>query len=166
MGVRTGRLALCVAVLAIGWGAVHPAAAQPKPAPAAPDPTQPSVARYEFARIKPFLDKAGGYLNRFGGYYSPDGQTYRDKDGGYLDNWGGYTYADGSYKSKFGDYYDGPKRLFETTDGRKGPAPAGMTNAEAIRALRENVEQNGGYDKNYIRNGMINNVGDDHLSGR
>jgi hypothetical protein len=40
---------------------------------------------------------------------------------------------------------------------------AGVTPAEAIGLLRENVEQNGGYDKDLTRRSMLQSIKADHL---
>src|SRR5512144_2520284 len=68
--------------------------------------TKPAAVSSEEARLRTFLDKNGGYKDKLGGYYDLNAGTYTDEVGGVVDNWMGYTYKDGSYKSKFGDFWD------------------------------------------------------------
>ncbi|HET9161735.1 MAG TPA: hypothetical protein VFN88_14080 [Caulobacteraceae bacterium] len=116
----------------------------------------------EQAVLSLWLDKNGGYRDKAGGYYDPSAGTYTDKDGGAVDNWKGYTYKDGSYKSALGDYYDAPKREFQLANGEVAKLPAGYTNADAIRVMRENVAENGGFDKDFIRRGMFETILKEH----
>jgi hypothetical protein len=138
---------LVFALLAFAPGAV---AAQDKP-----------VVRDQ-AILSLWLDKAGGYRDRLGGYFDPKAGTYTDKDGGAVDNWRGYTYKDGSYKTPLGDYYDAPKREFQLANGEVGKLPAELKNADAIRLLRENVAQNGKFDKDFIRRSMFETILKEH----
>src|SRR5579863_1500834 len=103
------------------------------------------------AYYKQFLDKDGGYRDKKGGYYNPKIGAYTDETGGVVDNWGGYTYKSGSYKSKFGDFYDAKENLFKTTDGQTVKGTPGMTPAQAIQIMRDDVEQRGGFDKDFTR---------------
>ena len=144
-------------VLALLVMAPLPASAQDKPVPMS--------AAEEDALVKPFLDKNGGYKDRHGGYFNPKAQIYTDEKGGVLDNWGGYTYKDGSYKSRYGDYFDGPKREFQLSNGEVMKLPAGSTNAEAIKVLRETVAENGGFDKDFIRKAMVGTIAEEHHLG-
>lgn len=124
----------------------------------APAQSQPAVTIDP--RLKPYLDKDGGYKDHFGGYFNPTAGTYTDEKGGVLDNWGGYTYKDGSYKSKTGDYWDAATNTFKLADGEVVKLPA--TNEQAIKVLRETVEENGAYDKNYILKAMIAAIEKEH----
>jgi hypothetical protein len=111
--------------------------------------------------IKKYLDADGGYRDSKGGYYNPKAGTYTDKEGGVADNWGGYTYKDGSYKSKLGDFYDAPNKTFKLADGTQAKVE-NLTAEQAIKALRDNVKANGGYDKNLTLNSMIDSIKLDH----
>ena len=115
----------------------------------------------EEARLKKFLDKNGGYKDNEGGYYDPKAGTYTDADGGVVDNWSGYTYKSGSYKSKIGDFWNAPEKTFELTTGEKVKSD-NITSAEAITLLRETVEEQGGYDKDYIRKSMMARIKAEH----
>ena len=138
---------LIVILLAFAPG---PAAAQDK-----------SIAAQE-ASLSRFLDKKGGYRDQHGGYFDPKAQTYTDEKAGVLDNWDGYTYKDGSYKTQYGDYYDAPKREFHLSNGEIMKLDAGLTNADAIKALRETVADAGGFDKDFIRKAMIGTIAKEH----
>jgi hypothetical protein len=115
----------------------------------------------EDAWTKKYLDKNGGYKDSKGGYYDPKAGTYTDKDGGIVDNWSGYTYKDGSYKSKLGDYYDAPTKTYKLADGTVAKVDT-LTADQAIKALRDNVEANDGYDKDLTRKSMIASIKIDH----
>jgi hypothetical protein len=121
-----------------------------------------SVEDKDAAYYRQFLDKDGGYKDSKGGYYNPKAGTYTDEVGGVVDNWGGYTYRDGSYKSKLGDFYDGKTNVFKLADGETVKVEAGISRAQAIQFLRENVEQNGGYDKELIRRSMMQQIKLEH----
>jgi hypothetical protein len=121
----------------------------------------PSVVSGDEAKLMKFDDKNGGYLDRLGGYSDPRAGTYTDKEGGVVDNWKGYTYKDGSYKSALGDYWDASTKTFKLAYGTVASRPS-LPNADAIKALRKNVEQNGGYDKDFIRNGMLESIRKEH----
>jgi len=146
-------------------------AAVPNIAPAqnASSKTQQGVAKEkssaateaEEARLKQFLDKDGGYKDSYGGYYNPKAATYTDEKGGILDNWSGYTYKDGSYKSKLGDYWDAPTKTFKLANGETLKSDE-TTSAEAIKVLRDSVEENGGYDKTFIQKAMMGQIEKDH----
>jgi hypothetical protein len=131
--------------------------------------TQPATANdkastatdNEEARLKQFIDKDGGYRDNEGGYYNPKAGTYTDAEGGIVDNWSGYTYKDGSYKSKIGDYWDEPKKTFMLANGETLKSD-GTTSAEAIKILRESVEEQGGYDKNMIQGTMMARIKFEH----
>ena len=115
----------------------------------------------EDAWIKKYLDENGGYKTSDGGYYNPKAGTYTDKEGLVADNWSGVTYKDGSYKTKFGDYYDAPTKTYKLADGRVAKVET-LTAKQAIQALRENVEANGGYDKDLTLKSMIARIKLDH----
>ena len=115
-------------------------------------------------RLRAYLDAKGGYKDHSGGYYDPKAGTYTDEEGGIVDNWGGYTYKDGSYKSKFGDFWDGPSHTFKLADGRVKQV-SDLSSADAIKLLRQNVEENGGYDKDFIVKGMIQAITNEHPLG-
>lgn len=118
----------------------------------------------EEARLKQYLDKDGRYKDSFGGHYDPKAGTYTDEKGGILDNWVGYTYKDGSYKSKLGDYWDAPTHTFKLANGETLKADS-TTSADAIKVLRDSVEENGGYDKDFIRKAMMGQIGREHPPG-
>ena len=120
-----------------------------------------AVVSGDEAKLMKFVDKNGGYLDRLGGYSDPRAGTYTDEVGGVLDNWKGYTYKDGSYKSALGDYWDARTKTFQFTDGNVASRP-GLSNADAIKVMRKNVEQNGGYDKDFIRNAMMESIRKEH----
>lgn len=127
-----------------------------------PDPdTEASQLAAELATLQQYLDKNGGYKNKKGGYYNPKAGTYTDEKGGVVDNWSGYTYTDGSYKSGLGDFWDEPNKTWKLADGRVAKSPD-TTSKEAIRLLRQNVEENDGYDKNLTLRGMIESIKIDH----
>jgi hypothetical protein len=115
----------------------------------------------DLAPLKKYLDKDGGYRDKHGGYYDPEAGIYTDKDGGVVDNWGGYAYKNGSYKSKIGDFYDAPTKTFKLADGTVSQVGV-MTREDAISALRDNVEANGGYDKDLTLKSMITSIKIDH----
>ncbi len=122
----------------------------------------PSVDDKDLAYYKQFLDKDGGYKDKKGGYYNVKAGTYTDEHGGEVDSWGGYTYADGSYKSKFGDYYDAKANVLKTTTGETIKANPGVTPAEVIKMMRDDVQERGGYDKELIRTSMMHSIQIDH----
>lgn len=132
-----------------------------KAAPTAPAAKMAPLSASEQARLSRFVDKDGGYRDKAGGYFNPKAGTYADAKGGVVDNWQGYTYADGSYKSAVGDYFDAPKNRVSLANGETVD-PKGAAPAEVIRALRETVEENGGYDKEYIRKGMMDEIAREH----
>lgn len=125
------------------------------------DPKAKTAIAEEDAWIEKYLDKDGGYKASTGGYYNPKAGTYTDEHGGVVDNWGGYTYTDGSYKSKLGDYYDAPTKTYKLADGRVAKVE-NLTTEEAIKALRDNVEANGGFDKDLVIRSMIERIKLDH----
>ena len=135
-------LALSAATIACAWA----------------QPALPSADAW----AKPFLDESGGYKDREGGYYNVQTGTYEDGHGGTVDNYGGYTYPDGSYKSKLGDYYDAPKRTFFGSDGKTSRIPDGVTTAQMIQAMRDNVKANGGYDPDFTHRSMMQSIRIDH----
>jgi hypothetical protein len=118
----------------------------------------------EIARLMKFVDKNGGYRDSYGGYYDPNANTYTDEKGGVLDKWGGYTYTDGSYKSKFGDYWDAPTKAFKLASGEVVKSPE-TSNADAITVMRQSVEENGGYDKDFLKKAMLGQIARDHPAG-
>jgi hypothetical protein len=124
--------------------------------------TTPSRSAGDSAQLGVFLDRTGGYRDKSGGYYNPTAGTYADGKGGTVDNWQGYTYSDGSYKSKNGDYYDAPKSTIHLASGDMFMKPDSMTSAEAIRTLRANVQETGGYDKDYVRKSMMAVIRQEH----
>jgi hypothetical protein len=115
-------------------------------------------------RLRAYLDAKGGYKDHFGGYYNPNAGTYTDEEGGIVDNWGGYTYKDGSYKSKFGDFWDAPTHTFKFAAGGEKQA-TDFSNADAIRLMRQTVEENGGYDKDFVVKSMITSISSEHPLG-
>ena len=126
--------------------------------------TQPGadkVSTDEAARLKQYLDKNGGYRDNVGGYYNPKAGIYTDAQGGIVDEWSGYTYRDGSYKSKVGDYWDEPKKTFMLASGENLKSKD-TTSAEAIRVLRENVAERGGYEKGMIQGTMMARIKMEH----
>jgi len=123
----------------------------------------PSVDEKDLLYCRQFLDKNGGYKDAKGGYYNPKVGTYTDEVGGVVDNWGGYTYKSGSYKTKFGDFFDAKENVFKLSDGETVKVDAGITPAQAIQILRENVEQNNGYDKDFTRKSMMQQIKFEHL---
>ena len=120
----------------------------------------PAIAAEE-ARLMKFVDANGGYRDSYGGYYDPKNSTYTDEKGGILDSWEGYTYKDGSYKSKFGDYWDAPTKTIKLASGEVVKSP-GTSNADAITVMRQSVEENGGYDKEFIKKAMLGQIAKDH----
>lgn len=114
----------------------------------------------ELTTLKQYLDKDGGYKDKHGGYYNPKAGTYTDEVGGFVDNWNGYTYKDGSYKSGLGDYWDAKTKTFKLADGRV--AKSDVTSEDAIKALRKNVADNDGYDKNLTLKSMIQAIKNEH----
>jgi hypothetical protein len=121
-----------------------------------------SINDKDTAYYKQFLDKDGGYTDKKGGHYNPTAGTYTDEAGGVVDNWGGYTYKSGSYKTQFGDYYDAKANVFKLTDGQTIKGEAGVTPAQAIQVMREDVEQRGGYDKEFTRKSMLQEIKFEH----
>jgi hypothetical protein len=115
----------------------------------------------ELARLKPFLDKDGRYKDKKGGYFNPKAGTYTDEYGGVVDNWGGYTYENGDYKSKLGDFWEASTKTFKLANGEILKSVE-TTSAEAIKVLRETVEEQGGYDKNLTLKGMIATIKKEH----
>lgn len=157
---KIGKLVLAlILILLVGTG-VSFAPAQTS-APTAKNIKAAPAAQDEDARLKEYLDKAGGYKDKTGGYFNPKAGTYTDKDGGIVDNWSGYTYTDGSYKSKLGDFYDAPTKTYKLADGRVAQV-AYLTPAEAIKALRDNVAANDGYDKDFTLKSMMQQIKLDH----
>jgi hypothetical protein len=154
--LRIGKLTLLALMPLVAIG-ISFASAQTS----APNTKNSKAAQDEDARLKKYLDKDGGYKTKIGGYYNPKAGTYTDKDGLVVDNWSGVTYTDGSYKSKLGDFYDAPNRTYKLADGRVAKVP-NLTPAEAIKALRENVEANGGYDKDATVKSMMLRIKLDH----
>ena len=121
-----------------------------------------SIDDNDSAYYKQFIDKNGGYKDAKGGYFDTKAGTYTDEVGGVVDNWGGYTYKSGSYKSKLGDFYDAKENTFKLASGEVVPVDPGITPAQAIGFLRENVEQNGGFDKDLTRRSMMQQIKYDH----
>jgi hypothetical protein len=156
---KSGKLTILALIWLVGTGVSFapaqtsaPTAKNTQAAPGAPD---------EDARLKKYLDKDGGYKAKDGGYYNPKAGTYTDKNGGIVDNWGGYTYIDGSYKSDLGDFYDASAKTYKLADGRVTKVE-NLTAAEAIKALRDNVTANGGYDKDLTLKSMMMRIKLDH----
>ena len=155
---QIGKLTLWALILLVGTG-VSFAPAQTS-APTAKNKAVPAAQDID-ARLKKYLDKDGGYKTKDGGHYNPKAGTYTDKDGDIADNWGGVTYTDGSYKTKFGDYYDAPTKTYKLADGSVTKV-AYLTPAQAVKALRDNVEANDGYDKDLTLKSMIMRIKLDH----
>src|SRR5262249_25583738 len=70
-------------------------------------------------------------------------------------------YKDGSYKPTLGDFYDAPTKTYKLADGREAKVEY-LTAAEAIKALRDNVEANGGYEKDFVLRSMYQQISFDH----
>jgi hypothetical protein len=121
-----------------------------------------SIDEKDIAYCKQFLDKNGGYKNRKGGYYNPTAGTYTDEVGGVVDNWSGYTYKDGSYKTKFGDFYDSKLHMVKTTTGENIQMGPQNTPAQIIQTMREDVADQGGYDKDLARRSMYQDIKFEH----
>jgi hypothetical protein len=121
----------------------------------------PAAVIDDEARLKKFLDKDGGYKDKEGGYFNPKAGTYTDKDGGVVDNWAGYTYKDGTYKSSLGDYYDAPTKTYKLSDGSVTKVE-NLSVADAVKALKDNVEANGGFDKDYTLKSMYAQIRIEH----
>jgi len=115
-------------------------------------------------RLRRYLDAKGGYMDHVGGYYDPKAGTYTDKEGGVVDNWSGYIFKDGSYRSKLGDHWDAPTHTFRLADGRERQVAA-MSNADAMKALRQKVEELGAYDKDFLVKAMMTAIGSEHPLG-
>ena len=161
---KSKRLPMAAPVLFLGGAQV--AMAQTKEAPKvkpedAKGQTETADEKYRIY-YKLFIDADGGYKDSKGGYYNPKAGTYTDKEGGVVDNWSGYTYKDGSYKSKFGDFYDAKANVFKLTTGETIKVEPGITPAQAIQLLREDVAANGGYDKEFTRRSMMQSIKFDH----
>jgi len=157
--LKIGKLTPLALISLMGAG-ISFASAQTS-APSTKNSKAVPAAQDEDARLKKYLDKDGGYRTKIGGYYNPKAGTYTDKDGLVVDNWSGVTYTDGSYKTKLGDFYDAPNRTYKLADGRVAKVP-NLTPAEAIKALRDNVEANGGYDKDATVKSMMMRIKLDH----
>jgi hypothetical protein len=122
----------------------------------------PSVDEKDLLYYRQFLDKNGGYKDAKGGYYDPKVGTYTDEVGGVVDNWGGYTYKSGSYKTQYGDFYDAKENTFKLTDGQVIKADPGTTPAQAIQVMRDDVESRGGFDKDFTRKSMMQQIKFEH----
>lgn len=122
--------------------------------------SQPAMVAIE-PRLRAYLDAKGGYLDKAGGYYDPKAGTYTDKEGGVVDNWSGYIYKSGSYKTKVGDNWDASTHTFKLADGRTRQVNE-LSNADAIKLLRQKVEELGGYDKDFIFKSMISAISQEH----
>ena len=157
--MNIGKLTLLALISLLGTG-ISFASAQTS-TPNAKNSKDVPAAQDEDARLKKYLDKDGGYKTKSGGYYNPKAGTYTDKDGLIVDNWGGVTYPNGSYKTQFGDFYDAPNKTYKLADGSVTKV-AYLTSAEAIKALRDNVEANGGYDKDGTVKSMMMRIKLDH----
>jgi hypothetical protein len=155
---KIGKLTVWVLIWLVGSGASAPAQTS---APTAKNTKTAPAAQDEEARLKKYLDKDGGYKTKDGGYYNPKAGTYTDKDGLIADNWSGVTYTDGSYKSGLGDFYEAPTKTYKLADGRVAKVP-NLTPAEAIKALRDNVAANDGYDKDMTLKSMMTRIKLDH----
>jgi hypothetical protein len=120
----------------------------------------------DIAYCKQFLDTDGGYKDKKGGYYNLKAGTYTDEVGGVVDNWGGYTYKDGSYKSKFGDYFDANASVLKTSIGETVKLEPGITATQLIQVMREDVEANGGYDREMVQRSMVQAIKNEHPMAR
>jgi len=154
-----GKLMVLPLILLVGIE-VSLAPAQ-TPAPAKNIKAGPTAVNNEEARLRKFLDKNGGYRDKFGGYYNPTADTYTDEKGGVLDDWEGYTYKDGSYKSKLGDYWDAPTATFKLANGDVVKS-AGTSSADAIQILRGAVEETGAFEKGFIQKAMLGQMAIEH----
>ena len=122
--------------------------------------TEKALTAAEEKRLLQYVDKDGGYKDKDGGYYNPKASTYTDKKGGIVDNWQGYTYPDGSSKPGNGNYWDAKTKMVHLAAGDVFPLDA--SSSEVIKDFRENVEETGGYDKNYIRRSMLKRIALEH----
>jgi hypothetical protein len=122
----------------------------------------PSVDDKDQSYYKQFLDKDGGYKDKKGGYYNVTAGTYTDETGGVVDNWAGYTYKSGSYKSRYGDFYDAKENTFKLTDGQVIKGDPGTTPPQAIKLMRDDIEARGGFDKDFTRKSMMQQIRLDH----
>ena len=121
-----------------------------------------SVDDQDSAYRAQFVDRNGGYKDKRGGYYSVKDGTYTDEHGGVVDNWGGYTYEDGSYKSKSGHFYDAKANVLKLTSGETVKLDPSVTPTLTIKVLRDDVEKNGGYDKDLTRKSMMESILAEH----
>ena len=151
---KSRKLKAALTLLSLMGAGPHFAAAQTK----TPSPRTQQII--DDARLMRYLDKNGGYKTKSGGYFNPKAGTYTDETGGVVDNWGGYTYKDGSYKSKLGDFWEAPTSTFKLSDGRV--AKSTVSSADAIKALRDNVAANGGYDKDLTERSMWQSLRNEH----
>jgi hypothetical protein len=161
---KSGRFSTAAVLIFLITTSAQLASAQTgrtKAQPGAANDKAAGATENEEARLKQFLDKDGGYKDKHGGYYNPKAGTYTDEDGGIVDNWGGYTYANGSYKSKLGDFWNAPKKTFELANGETLKSDD-ITSAQAITLLRETVEEQGGYDKDLTRRSMMAQIKAEH----
>jgi hypothetical protein len=156
------RVAVAIFFLCVANAATAQTRKTPAAKPVDPNAQAKPIDEKDVAYCKQFLDKDGGYRNKKGGYYNPKAGTYTDEAGGVVDNWGGYTYKDGSYKSRFGDFYDSKANVVKTTDGQTIKAEPGITPAQIIQVMREDVKANGGYDKDLVRRSMIQDIKFEH----
>jgi hypothetical protein len=161
---KTGKLRFVASSILLLVVSAYSGSAQNKPDKTkqkSPTVNAQSGSQNEEARLKQYLDKDGGYKDNEGGYYNPKARTYTDAVGGIVDSWQGYIYTDGSYKSKLGDYWDEPSKTFKLANGETQKA-ADTTSAEAIKLMRENVQENGGYSENGIYQAMMARIGLEH----
>lgn len=155
------------AFLFVGCAAIFaqskPAAPQALPhedASAAPSLPAPSTDLDSYN--KQFLDANGGYKDKSGGYFNLKQGIYTDKDGGVRDCYGGYQFKDGSYKTGGGDFYDVAKSAVEYSDGEKLPIPGMITPEEAVQMMRKGEAREGDYDKDRIKNLLLEQLKLEH----
>ena len=167
---KNRKLRVAALVFLMGTGATFASAQTTTPTMPPAQTTQiktvdikavPAAQDKEEGRLKQYLDKDGGYKDKKGGYYNPTAGTYTDEDGGVVDNWQGYTYKNGNYKSKIGDFWDAATKTFKMTTGETVKSEE-STNAEAVQLLRDTVEEQGGFDKDYIKKTMMAQVKLEH----
>jgi hypothetical protein len=114
------------------------------------------------AELRQYYDANGGYHDRYGGYFNPNQGTYTDANGGVIDNYGGYTYKDGSYKGKFGDYYDRSSNTIYMANGEEVKVEKGTPPEKVRKGMQELSGKYGGHDPNFISKAELGTAADEH----
>jgi hypothetical protein len=109
-----------------------------------------------------FIDADGGYKEKRAGTTTPRPAPIRTRREACSTTGAGIPYKDGSYQSKFGDYYDSKANVFKLTIGETIKVEPGITPAQAIQLLREDAAANGGYDKEFTRRSMMQSIKFEH----